>query len=211
MTLHTDTTVRKQPRQQRAKVTVDAILDATAQVLTSVGYDRASTNRIAARAGVSVGTLYQYFPSKEALVAALAQRHCAQMTELLARYMDELAEAPIDVVVRSFVEAMLAVHAHDPQLHSVLTEQIPRVAGLAFVQELNVAAQQLVAAYLRARQPQLLVHNLELASFVLVTAVEAVAHLAVLERPQDLGGAALGDELCALVLRYLGVTGVPAA
>lgn len=211
MSLQLDTTPRKQPRQQRAKVTVDAILDATAQVLTSLGYDRASTNRIAARAGVSVGTLYQYFPSKEALVAALAQRHCGQMNDMLARYMDELADAPIEVTVRAFVRAMLAVHAHDPQLHSVLTEQIPRLAGMAFVHELNQVSQQLVAAYLSERQSQLMVKNVEIASFVLVTAVEAVAHLAVLERPEDLQGDALCEELCALVLRYLGVQGAVVA
>jgi len=64
------TSPRKKPRQERSVATVEVILDATARVLCSTGYDRASTNRIAMSAGVSVGSLYQYFPSKEALVAA---------------------------------------------------------------------------------------------------------------------------------------------
>ena len=73
------TAPRKKPRQDRSVATVDAILDATARVLTTTGYDRASTNRVAMAAGVSVGSLYQYFPSKEALVLALIERHSSQM------------------------------------------------------------------------------------------------------------------------------------
>ena len=66
---------RKSASQKRSQATVETLLDATARVLTREGYDRASTNRIAAKAGVSVGSLYQYFPNKEALVAALVARH----------------------------------------------------------------------------------------------------------------------------------------
>ena len=66
---------RRRPRQARAQATVDAIIQATARVLIEDGYDRASTNRIAQAAGVSIGSLYQYFPSKEALVAALVEEH----------------------------------------------------------------------------------------------------------------------------------------
>src|SRR5213082_1988183 len=76
---------RKRPRQDRSKATVDAILTATARILMADGYDRASTNRIALAAGVSVGSLYQYFPSKEALVAALVENHLGRMREALDR------------------------------------------------------------------------------------------------------------------------------
>lgn len=62
---------RKLPKQERSRVTVEAILDATALVLVREGYDRASTKRVAGVAGVSIGSLYQYFPNKESLVAAL--------------------------------------------------------------------------------------------------------------------------------------------
>jgi AcrR family transcriptional regulator len=69
------TNPRKSASQKRSRVTVDTLLEATARVLVKQGYDRASTNRIAATAGVSIGSLYQYFPNKEALVAALVARH----------------------------------------------------------------------------------------------------------------------------------------
>ena len=79
------TNPRKSASQKRSQATVQALLDATARVLTREGYDRASTNRIAATAGVSVGSLYQYFPNKEALVAALVARHNREMLDAAAR------------------------------------------------------------------------------------------------------------------------------
>src|ERR1700691_69956 len=114
------TSPRKKPRQQRSQATVECILDATARVLCTTGYDRASTNRIAMSAGVSVGSLYQYFPSKEALVAALVERHVAQMTSLVKGKLAEVATAPLEVAVRTMIDSMFEAHAVDPRLHKVL-------------------------------------------------------------------------------------------
>jgi len=116
------TSPRKKPRQQRSQDTVECILDATARVLCSTGYDRASTNRVAMAAGVSVGSLYQYFPSKEALVAALVERHVEQMTSLVTGKLAEVSTAPLDVAVRTMIDSMFAAHAVDPRLHKVLIE-----------------------------------------------------------------------------------------
>src|SRR3546814_3035933 len=66
---------RKNPSQERSRATVNALVEATARILVKEGFDKASTNHIAELAGVSVGSLYQYFPGKEALVAAVVERH----------------------------------------------------------------------------------------------------------------------------------------
>src|ERR1700704_3271428 len=79
------TTPRKRPRQHRSKATVDAILEATARVLIKHGFDGLTTNAAAAAAGVSIGSLYQYFPNKEALVAALLEQHIGQMNAAVLR------------------------------------------------------------------------------------------------------------------------------
>src|ERR1700727_158166 len=71
-------TPRKAAKQARAQATVDAIVEAAAQVFESLGYAAATTNRIAERAGVSIGSLYQYFPNKDAILVALARRHLAE-------------------------------------------------------------------------------------------------------------------------------------
>ncbi|PMB09477.1 TetR/AcrR family transcriptional regulator [Fischerella thermalis CCMEE 5273] len=73
------TNPRKLPQQERSKITVDAILTATARILVKDGYAKTNTNRIAELAGVSIGSLYQYFPSKEAIIAALIECHVVEM------------------------------------------------------------------------------------------------------------------------------------
>jgi len=108
---------RKSASQKRSRVTVETLLDATARVLTREGYDRASTNRIAARAGVSVGSLYQYFPNKEALVAALVARHNREMLQLLRDALREMGSRDLATVMRELVRAMVDAHLVDPALH----------------------------------------------------------------------------------------------
>ena len=78
------TRLRKRPRQQRACATWHAILDAAAQLFSEHGYAATSTNKVAERAGVSIGSLYQYFPNKDALLLALAERHIGEAGEELA-------------------------------------------------------------------------------------------------------------------------------
>jgi AcrR family transcriptional regulator len=191
---------RKTPKQRRSRETVDAILDATARVLVEEGYERATTNHIAAVAGVSVGSLYQYFPSKEALVAALVERHAEHMLAMLGQMAADLMDVPLAQAVRLYVRAVLTHHAEEPELHRVLVSHAAHL-GLGAWGALEARARKLVVAYLAERRREILPRDLELAAFVLVSAVEAVTHRAVLERDRD--PRAFEEEICALVLRYL--------
>ena len=167
-------------RQNRSQATVQAILQATARVLCTTGYDRASTNRIAMAAGVSVGSLYQYFPSKEALVAALVEQHVGEMTTLVKAKLAEVAGAPLPVAIRTMVEAMFAAHAVDPKLHKVLIEQVPRVGRLEQVGGVEREVMELVQVLLEARGRELRRTKFDAVAFVLCQTVEAVTHAAVL-------------------------------
>jgi AcrR family transcriptional regulator len=197
------TTPRKQPRQQRSQATVEAILDATARVLCTTGYDRASTNRVALAAGVSVGSLYQYFPSKEALVAALVERHVAQMTLLVKTKLAEVAAAPLDVAARTMIDAMFAAHAVDPQLHKVLIEQVPRIGRLQDVLDVEREVEAMVAVFLEARRQDVRPTRLTSAAFVLCRVVEAITHAAVLAQLEPARTREVAEELTEMVLRYL--------
>jgi AcrR family transcriptional regulator len=197
------TTPRKKPRQERSLATVEVILDATARVLCTTGYDRASTNRIALAAGVSVGSLYQYFPSKEALVAALAARHMASMTALLRAKLAEVATAPMPVAVRTIILAMFEAHAVDPRLHKVLIEEVPRIGRLENLHGVERDVEILLAALLEARKGELRRTDVQTMAPLLVTVVEAATHAAVLAELEPSRSRALADELTDLVLRYL--------
>lgn len=197
------TVPRKRPRQERSRATVDAILDATAKVLVQDGYDRASTNRVALKAGVSVGSLYQYFPSKEALVAALIDRHMEEMTAALSSQLEDLGDKPPEEVVREVIGAMIAAHQVEPKLHAVLTEQIPRVGRLEKVVQINREVGTLVRAYLETVRERLLVKDLDAATFILVSTVEVVTHAMVIDGAPRHSTATIVEELTALVCRYL--------
>src|SRR5262245_5797295 len=124
---------RKSASQGRSRLTVDAILEATARILMKEGYDRASTNKIAAEAGVSIGSLYQYFPSKEALVAAVSERHSHEVLQLMRNALVKVAARPIEVAAREFVSVAIDAHRVNPKLHRVLAEQVPRIGRLESV------------------------------------------------------------------------------
>jgi AcrR family transcriptional regulator len=86
---------RKSASQKRSRATVDALVEATARILMREGFERASANRIAEVAGVSVGSLYQYFPTKEALVAAVIERHQQEVMETVRRELAEVLTEPV--------------------------------------------------------------------------------------------------------------------
>jgi AcrR family transcriptional regulator len=194
---------RKNPSQERSMATVEALLQATARILVKEGYDRASTNRIAEAAGVSVGSLYQYFPSKEALVAALIDDHMSSMTRLLETKALELAEAPINAAIAEVIRAMIEAHRIDPRLHQVLVEQVPRLGRLQRIEQLEGHTRALIRAYLEARKDLVRPKNLDLAAFLITHTVEAITHGAVLHEPAFLESEALVIETTDLVLRYL--------
>jgi AcrR family transcriptional regulator len=197
---------RKDASQERSRATVDALLEATARILVREGFDRASTNRIADVAGVSIGSLYQYFPSKEALVAAVVERHQQDIRQVIQGELEKAAMLPIEQGVRMLVAVAVKSHRIAPKLHRVLAEQIPRVGTLEKVETFNRENFALFRSYLESRKSELRVKNLELAAFLCVTSIEAVTHNAVLHHTKMLSDDmtdALIDEATRLILGYL--------
>ena len=199
------TTPRKRPRQERAKATVEVILAASARILVKRGFDGFTTNEVAAAAGVSIGSLYQYFPNKEALVAALIEKHVEEMSTMLMGQLARVATLPFSQGVRVVIEMTIQAHAVDPELHRVLTEQVPRVGKLARLRELDEICHRMVAGVLAARRDEVAICDPDLAAFILVSSIESVIHRAALLYPQRLRDPRLVEETTLLVTRYLGV------
>lgn len=197
---------RKQAIQERSRATVDALIEATARILVREGFDKASTNRIAETAGVSVGSLYQYFPSKEALVAAVIDRHHDDLMQVVRGALAEVATLPVKQGVRKLVAAAIEAHRVDPKLHRVLAEQLPRTGKLESVEVFNREAYALFRSYLESHRNEFRTLDLQLAAFVCVTSIEALTHTAVLHHAEMLSDEAtqtLIDEATRLVIRYL--------
>jgi len=198
------TTPRKNPKQERSRATVDAILEATARVLVEVGYERASTNRIARIAGVSIGSLYQYFPGKEALVAALVERHVDRITALLDQAFDRIEELPPRDAARALVTAVLSAQAVDGDLHRLLIEQIPRVGRLQRITDVERRFAERTRDYLKSHRRESAIRNADIAAPLIVYALHGILFGLARTNPAQLQDAAVTDEIVALVTRYLG-------
>ncbi len=199
-----ETRPRKAPTQSRGQATVEAIVQATARVLVKEGYEGASTNRIADAAGVSIGSLYQYFPSKEALVAELLDRH---MKRMLAVLQSTAAMLPAGVTVReavlSVVKATFAAHRVNPRLHRVLIEQVPRMGELDKLDAFDEQGLALIEVFLSARRRELRRPDVRLAARVAMTAVRGVTLSTLIRSPSALDDDGLVAETVDLVCRYL--------
>ena len=197
---------RKVASQLRSRATVDALVEATARILVKEGFDQASTNHIAEVAGVSIGSLYQYFPSKEALVVAVVERHQQEIMQTVRSELAGVLDQPVEKAVRKLVAVAVKAHRVDPKLHRVLAEQIPRVGKLEKLETFSRENYTLFRTYLERHRDELRIDDLELASFVCVTSIEALTHNAVLHYPKvfsDETMEALIDEGARLVTGYL--------
>jgi AcrR family transcriptional regulator len=197
---------RKHASQERSRATVDALIEATARILVKEGYDSASTNRIAEQAGVSVGSLYQYFPGKEALVAAVIERHNQELMRVVRGTLAAAAELPLKQAVRKIVLAAVKAHGHDPKLHRVLAEQLPHTGKLDDVEVFNRENYALFKRLLAERRSEIRALDLDLAAFVCVTSIESLTHTAVLHHSGTFSEASmqeLVDEATRLIVRYL--------
>jgi AcrR family transcriptional regulator len=191
---------RKTPRQERSRATVEALLEATTDILIREGYTKLTTNRIAERAGVNIASLYQYFPGKEAIVAELRRRHGADQRAALRQVLAEHTAGELESTIRTLVSVGVAGHAHAPRLHRVFTEEIPAL-GYRDVAAIDAPIFDAMRRFLRDADVD--VRDMELALWMISTAAGAVLHRAAVERPEDLSNGVIAEELITLLCRYL--------
>ena len=188
---------RRKANQARSRRTVEVLLEAAARVLMKRGYSAASTNRIAEAAGVSVGTLYEYFADKEAVFDALIQREIEALVAAI-RNADLRADASLGVTLERLLRLAMAAMPRGPGFIRAL-EQVP---GSALRRRLVRARAQVVdfiRQLLEARRAELRVTNLDLAALIVVSAAEGIATNA----SDELFGDRLAHEVGALLNLYL--------
>lgn len=197
------TSARKRPSQARSQVTVEAILDAAAQVFEARGYAAGTTNRIAQRAGVSIGSLYEYFPNKDAIVVALAERELERERQEILELLEGSKRDGLTGLLRRFVETVVAFHARSPALHRILFEEAQHPPEThACVLRFEETLAHTLADDLRRRR--LRIPDADLAAHLIVQTTESLAHRFVLRGIHELDQAAFVDEVTRLLSRYLG-------
>jgi AcrR family transcriptional regulator len=192
--------LKKAPRQARARATVEALLQATADILKRDGYAKLTTNRIAERAGVNIASLYQYFPGKEAIVAELRSRHGAALRGAARQVLLEHRGRGLGATLSMLVSMAIAEHAKEPALHRAFTEELPALG----YPEVSARDAPLVMEFRRLLEgPDVAIGDVELAQWMVATISGAVIHRAAVERPADLSNGRITEELLTVLLRYL--------
>ncbi|MDA3648138.1 TetR/AcrR family transcriptional regulator [Saccharopolyspora indica] len=193
---------RKQPRQVRAELTRQRILTAAAHVFAEHGYAAGTTNRIAERARISIGSLYQYYPNKDAILAELLTRHLDGDRSTAALRQCSDTPEPLDDTVRAFVRAVIENHHDDPRLLRIMLEQAPRSGELL---ERMARYEREMIGHLRDlfdRHPEVQVQDKDTAARLVASTVELTVHPLV-AAPGPIDTARLENELVAMITTYL--------
>ena len=194
---------RKLPRQTRSRELVEAILTAAARVFVREGWARATTNRIADAAGISVGSLYQYFPGKDAIAVELLRRHRARILDAVGHTLAGVDESTLEGRVSKLIRALLEAQELDPGLHRVLIENVLRTSARAEMIGFEDLVEKVVVEKLRAAAAEVRAPELELAAFLLVRTTMAITHAAVVDRPEYAKDPRLVREMTRMIVGYL--------
>ncbi len=193
---------RKTPVQARSVASVEAILKATIQVLLRVGKEQLTTTRVAARAGVSVGTLYQYFPNKSALLRAALQRHMDEVFLAVEETCREQEGASLEEMAVALVTSFMAAKMRDAKASAALYAVSSDVDGAKVSRETSRKVNRIVVAMLATAKEELTTDPQMVASMLQATMA------GVSRRLLEFGAAessyeALRDELVFLTRAYL--------
>ena len=200
---------RKTPRQARARVTHDAILEASAQLIGRHGLTAFTTNAVAERAGVSIGSLYQYFPNKDALMVALIGRQQDRQAETLASAVAAAQGGDLATTVRSFVRAAMHHHRDDSLLATAIDHEEARLPiAVELAARLDHGGEMVRGALIHFRD-HLGTVDIDAAVHTLPVLVRAVVDAWANRSPPQLDRAE--DEAVRAVLGYLtlGASGAP--
>lgn len=193
---------RKSPVQARSAASVDAILQATIQVLLRVGKERLTTTRVALRAGVSVGTLYQYFPNKSALLQAVLRRHLDGVAGAVEQVCREQKGNSLEQMANSLIPAFLNAKMKDARtsiaLHSVSSD----VDGAMIAQRVKVRISKAVVGLLASsREP--LNRDPQIVASMLQSALSGVSHRLLESSTPEKELESLREELIFCISGYL--------
>lgn len=194
---------RKWPKQGRSQATFDAILDATARILVERGFDALTTNGVAERAGASIGTLYEYFPDRETLVALVIDREARRILEALSASRASLGHMDADAALRVFLEAILDELEKRRALLEVVLTSVPFAARLPIAAEFPSRLVAIAALGGAERRSEFRLDGMPSAFFLMANMLRGAYLTLLLHPPEGLSRASILDDLAILVLRML--------
>jgi AcrR family transcriptional regulator len=193
---------RKQPVQARSAHTVVALYEASIQVLLAVGYRKFTTTRVAARAGVSVGSLYQYFPNREALVSAVIAQHFDEVRLTIEERCRALSGSPLEVMVTGMIDAVIAAKWQHIEISRALHEPMAEVRGAGCVRDAEEKMAAPVAEILKSCSDAAF-GDVERLAITMVISCSALLQAAITDKMTAFDRESLRAHMRAMVLGYL--------
>ncbi|MGZ3417706.1 MAG: TetR/AcrR family transcriptional regulator [Polyangiales bacterium] len=197
------TAPRRLPSQRRGEDTVTVLLDATERVLAREGWAATTTNKIADVAGVSIGTLYHYFPTKEALVEAVVHRMWRDELEALRARAMVLGERPLDEAIGVLVRTLAEVAGKKLDLYRRWYGEASNLGQLGLGLEMTDEAVAMVRAALELHRDRIRPKDLDFAADLVVKTAMAVVRTATRDYREQLANGQLAEELADMITRYL--------
>ena len=198
---------RRQPKQARSNDLVSAILQAAVQVLAREGAHRFTTTRVAERAGVSVGSVYQYFPNKASILFRLQSDEWRQTLDMLSAILHDAGQPPLERL-RTLVHSFVQSECDEAQVRTALNDAAPFYRDAPEALEARAAGQRLVREFMREALPGVPEPAGAMAGDLVMTTLSAVGHQ-FSETPRSATeitayADALADMLCAYLAQLAG-------
>lgn len=196
---------RKQAVQKRSRHTVDCILEGAAHIFSQKGYALTTTNHIAEKAGVSIGSLYQYFPNKEAIIVSLAQQHLTEVGHMIDGLLTraEKGELAVSDMLGQVVNNMIDIHMQAPRLHQAIFNEAPLPEDLkqalsSYERKLAVRLENILSS-----TGALPLEPTATSCLLMVQVIESLSHWYAVNVPENITRDKMAEEMIAIIEAYM--------
>lgn len=193
--------VVKAPTQERSRQTVATILDACSRLLVSEGFYSITTDKIAKEAGVSIGSLYQFFGNKESVVQAVVKNIMEEDKQMISERMRSISPLPPEQRVKGMIEVAIETIRRNSELRSKLSTIQYYVADSSYISETIRFFQEIV----RYNLPQVPGRDMSKVSYVMVNAFIGLANTMSIDNSASIHDSTVVQEITRLFMKYLDI------
>lgn len=197
--------VRKKASQERSQKTVDAILEATTRILMGEATDKITTNSIAEKAGVSIGSLYQYFPTKEAILAQLVERYLDRKLDWIEKVVGDMRELPVEQAIDRMIDVFIDEKTKNLKVERALILSFSRSGDFKLLRRIDEKVIERLDRIFESFEGQIRKTNRRWTAFVAFQALRGVLFSVLTHRPDEIRDSDLRKELKILMVGFLSV------
>lgn len=196
-------TPRKEPNQERAKETVEIIVEATAHILEKEGFEKTSTNKIAVKAGVSIGSLYQYFPTKDAIFSFMMDRYVKDQTRMVNKILEDTQHANLKETLHAVISAILETKKKEVRFNKMFAQKLMSFAKYEALNSQDENLIELFKHHLKPYWKEIRTDNIDLTLYFTIQTVKCLPLALMFQNKFELRDPRVLDELVQLTYSYL--------